>query len=306
MLKVTGNSKNKNEGIMHIRETPMSWLIRVIKGALIGIGAILPGLSGGVLMVVFGIYDHLISFLGNFPKNFKKYFLFFLPVGIGGILGILLFAGLVSAAFGKFAPQFVSLFIGFVAGTVPSLWKTAGLKGRGRNGYIALVTAAIAILVLMLYGENQLTSIEPNFLIWIGGGVLVGLGFIVPGLSPSNFLIYFGMYSKMSDGISSLDFSVIIPLMLGVLLAVIAFAKLVSILFERKYEIMYHIILGTVLGSSLAIFPTVVAPGLTAAGLLGSGLTFIPALALVIIMFVLGMISSLLFSRVEERFSPDK
>ena len=307
MLKVTGNSKNKNEGIMHIRETPMSWLIRVIKGALIGIGAILPGLSGGVLMVVFGIYDHLISFLGNFPKNFKKYFLFFLPVGIGGILGILLFAGLVSAAFGKFAPQFVSLFIGFVAGTVPSLWKTAGLKGRGRNGYIALVTAAIAILVLMLYGENQLTSIEPNFLIWIGGGVLVGLGFIVPGLSPSNFLIYFGMYSKMSDGISSLDFSVIIPLMLGVLLAVIAFAKLVSILFERKYEIMYHIILGTVLGSSLAIFPTVVAPGLTAAGLLESGLTFIPsALALVIIMFVLGMISSLLFSRVEERFRPDK
>lgn len=306
MLKVTGNSKNKNEGIMHIRETPMSWLIRVIKGALIGIGAILPGLSGGVLMVVFGIYDHLISFLGNFPKNFKKYFLFFLPVGIGGILGILLFAGLVSAAFGKFAPQFVSLFIGFVAGTMPSLWKTAGLKGRGRNGYIALVTAAIAILVLMLYGENQLTSIEPNFLIWIGGGVLVGLGFIVPGLSPSNFLIYFGMYSKMSDGISSLDFSVIIPLMLGVLLAVIAFAKLVSILFERKYEIMYHIILGTVLGSSLAIFPTVVAPGLTAAGLLESGLTFIPALALVIIMFVLGMISSLLFSRVEERFSPDK
>jgi len=306
MFNKSDYTSNNNTSIDHIHETPMSWLIRVIKGALIGIGAILPGLSGGVLMVVFGIYDHVINFLGNFPKNFKKYFFFFLPVGIGGILGIFLFAGLVSAAFGKYAPQFVSLFIGFVAGTVPSIWKTAGLKGRGKKGYIALISAAILIFVLMIYGENQLTSVEPNFIIWIGGGILVGLGFIVPGLSPSNFLIYFGMYSKMSDGISNLDFSVIIPLMLGVLIAILAFAKIVSILFERKYEIMYHIILGTVLGSSLAIFPTVVAPGLTYEGLLQSGLTFIPALVLVVIMFILGMISSLLFSRVEERYSPDK
>ncbi|NLX63847.1 MAG: DUF368 domain-containing protein [Clostridiaceae bacterium] len=306
MFKKSDNSNDSITSIEHIHETPLSWLIRVIKGALIGIGAILPGLSGGVLMVVFGIYDHVISFLGNFPKNFKKYFFFFLPVGIGGILGILLFAGLVSAAFGKYAPQFVSLFIGFVAGTVPSIWKTAGLKGRGKKGYIALTLAAILIFILMLYGENQLTSIEPNFIIWISGGILVGLGFIVPGLSPSNFLIYFGMYKKMSDGISNLDFSVIIPLMLGVVIAILAFAKIVSILFEKKYEIMYHIILGTVLGSSLAIFPTVVAPGLTYEGLLESGLTFIPALILVVIMFILGMISSLLFSRVEERYSPDK
>jgi len=306
MFKKSEYTSKNNTSIDNINETPMSWLIRVIKGALIGIGAILPGLSGGVLMVVFGIYDHVINFFGNFPKNFKKYFFFFLPVGIGGVLGIFLFAGLVSAAFGKYAPQFVSLFIGFVAGTVPSIWKTAGLKGRGKKGYIALVLSAILIFIMMLYGENQLTSIEPNFIIWIGGGILVGLGFIVPGLSPSNFLIYFGMYKKMSDGISNLDFSVIIPLMLGVAIAILAFAKIVSILFERKYEIMYHIILGTVLGSSLAIFPTVVAPGLTYEGLLESGLTFIPALALVVIMFVLGMISSLLFSRVEERYSPDK
>ncbi len=300
------SSKDAKTALEQIKESPMAWMIRVIKGALIGIGAILPGLSGGVLMVVFGIYDHLISFLGNFPKNFKKYFFFFLPVGIGGILGILLFAGLVSAAFGKFAAQFVSLFIGFVAGTVPSLWKTAGLKGRGKQGYIALIVAASVILILMLTGGNQLTSIEPNFIIWIGGGVLVGLGFIVPGLSPSNFLIYFGLYSKMSDGISNLDFSVIVPLMLGLLLAVIAFAKLVSKLFEYKYEIMYHIILGTVLGSSLAIFPTVVAPGLMPKGLSESEFTFVPALTLVIIMFILGMIASLLFSRLEDYYSPDK
>ena len=300
------NSSIDKTDLTNMRETPMSWLIRVLKGAIIGIGAILPGLSGGVMMVVFGIYDYLIAFLGNFPKKFKKYFLFLLPVGIGGLLGIFLFAGLVSAAFGKYAAQFVSLFIGFVVGTIPTLWRSAGEEGRGKQGYISLIIAAIFVAVLMLSGETQLTSIDPSFFVWVGSGVLVGLGFIVPGLSPSNFLIYFGLYSKMSDGISALDFSVVIPLMLGVLLAALAFSKIVSILFKKKYEIMYHLILGTVIGSSIAIFPTVVAPGLSAEGLLLSGLTFIPSLLLIVIMFALGVIASLLFSRVEKRYSPDR
>ena len=105
-------------------ETPMSWIMRLIKGAIIGIGAILPGLSGGVMMVVFGIYDYLIAFLGNFPKKFKQYFLYLFPVGIGGVLGIFLFAGVVSAAFGKYAAQFVSLFI--CCRNHTSLWNQAG------------------------------------------------------------------------------------------------------------------------------------------------------------------------------------
>lgn len=300
------NPETDKTDLSSMHETPMSWIIRLVKGAVIGIGAILPGLSGGVMMVVFGIYDYLIAFLGNFPKKFKKYFLFLLPVGIGGVLGIFLFAGVVSAAFGKYAAQFVSLFIGFVVGTIPSLWKTAGEKGRGKQGYISLVVAAIIVFVLMLLGEQQLTSIDPSFLVWIGSGLLIGLGFIVPGLSPSNFLIYFGLYDKMSDGISKLDFAIIISLMLGVLIAALAFSKLVSILFKKKYEIMYHIILGTIVGSSLAIFPTVVAPGLMPEGLLLSGLSFVPALILVIVMFALGVIGSLLFSRVDERYSPDR
>lgn len=288
------------------RETPISWLIRVLKGALVGIGAILPGLSGGVLMVIFGIYEPLLDFLANFIKKFKHYFFYFVPIGIGGILGIILFAGAVSAAFGTYAAQFISLFIGFVAGTVPSIWRTAGLKGRSTGEYTALVIASLAILVFMLQGEQQMTSVEPNFLVWIGSGVLVGLGFIVPGLSPSNFLIYFGLYSQMTDGISALELGVIVPLMLGVLISALLFAKLVGFLFERFYGIMYHIILGTVIGSSIAIFPTVVAPGLSPEGLVDSGLSFILSLIFIVVMFVLGLIASLLFSKLEKRYSPEQ
>ncbi len=285
-------------------ESPMAWLVRIFKGALIGIGAILPGLSGGVLMVIFKIYDPLLDFLGHFPKHFRRYMKFFIPIGIGGLLGIFVFAGAVSAAFGTYAAQFISLFIGFVVGTIPSIWQTAGIKGRGKLEYSALLIAILAVLLLMLLGEQQLTSFDTNVLTWIGGGVLVGLGFIVPGLSPSNFLIYFGMYQKMTDGISSFDFAVILPLILGVALAVLFFAKVVSLLFDRFYGVMYHIILGTVIGSSIAIFPTVVAPALTKEGLEVAGLSFTMSIVWIVIMFILGLIASLLFSRVEEKYSP--
>lgn len=284
----------------------MSWLIRVLKGVLVGIGAILPGLSGGVLMVIFGIYDPLLDFLGHFPKNIRRYFQFFLPIGIGGLLGVLFFSGAVTVAFGTYAAQFISLFIGFVVGTIPGLWKTAGLQGRGRWEYLALIIAGSLVLGLMLAGDREMTSVDSNVFTWIGGGLLVGLGFIVPGLSPSNFLIYLGLYAKMTDGISSFDLGVIIPLMLGVIFAAVLFAKLVSSIFERFYGIMYHIILGTVIGSSLAIFPTVVAPGLSPAGLAEANMSMIMAVALIILMFVFGLIASLLFSRLEERYSPDR
>lgn len=286
-------------------DSPSAWFVRLLKGALIGIGAILPGLSGGVLMVIFRVYDPLLDFLGHFPRFLKRYMRFFIPIGIGGLLGILVFSGAVTLAFGTYAAQFISLFIGFVVGTVPGIWKTAGLEGRGTKEYTALGIAALAVFFMMLNGETEITEVDTNFLTWIGSGLLVGLGFVVPGLSPSNFLIYLGLYAKMTDGIARFDLSVILPLMLGVLIAVLLFAKLVSRLFERSYGVMYHIILGTVVGSSIAIFPTVVLPGLTDTGLAASGLSAPIAILLIAIMFVIGLVSSLLFGRLEARYSPE-
>ncbi len=288
----------------NIKDTPASWLLRVLKGALVGIGAILPGLSGGVLMVIFKIYDPLLDFLGHFPKYFRRYLKFFFPIGIGGLAGILLFSGAVTVAFGTYAAQFISLFIGFVVGTIPGLWKTAGLKGRTSREYLALILACVAILALMLAGDREMITADTNFFTWIGGGILVGLGFIVPGLSPSNFLIYLGMYSKMTEGISNFDLSVIVPLVIGVLIAAVLFAKLVNLVFDRFYGIMYHIILGTVIGSSLAIFPTVVLPGLSPAGLSEARLSMFMAVVLIVLMFMAGLAASLAFSRLEAHYSP--
>ena len=241
---------------VHTTDSLGEWAIRLLKGILVGIGAIVPGLSGGALAVVFGLYEPLMRFLANLKENFFRNVFFFLPVGIGGILGVLAFSAVVDFAFTYYAAEFTWLFIGFISGTFPSLYKTSGEKGRKAQHWLVLVAMAAGTLLLMRWMETiSSVTLPPNFMNWILSGVLFGLGTVVPGMSPSNFLIYLGLYQPMASGIRHLDFGVILPLALGVILCVFAFAKLVSWLFKKYFTFMYHFILGIVVGSTLAIIP---------------------------------------------------
>lgn len=278
------------------------WFIRLVKGVIIGIGFILPGLSGGVLAVILGIYDRILAFLANLRKNFIKNVLFFIPVGIGLGIGIFLFSIVVEKAFGKYAAQFVCLFVGFVIGTFPSLYKTAGKQGRKAKDIVIMLVSALAIFGLMLIGEQQLTEVPPTIPAWFGSGALIGLGLIVPGMSPSNFLIYFGLYDKMATGIKNGDMAVIIPLILGAAICVVLFAKIAAYLFKKHYSGMYHFILGMVIGSSAAIFPAIVFPAFTGEGLAASGLSFGGSLLFCVVLLIVGTIGSYLFSKVEEKY----
>ena len=277
------------------------WLARLAKGIAVGVGAILPGLSGGVLAVIFGLYDPLIRFLANIRKNFVRNVLFFIPVGIGVGLGILGFSAVVAKAFETYAAHFTCLFIGFVIGTFPSLYRQAGKQGRAPGHWWIMGAAALGIFLLMLAGGQALIQVPPSIPVWFGSGALIGLGLIVPGMSPSNFLIYFGLYDKMAEGIKDFDFSVIIPLAIGVIACVLVLAKAAAWLFDRYYGAAYHFILGMVVGSSLAIFPTVVFPAFTGDGLRASGLSLGMSILFAVAMLVVGTVFSYLFSRVEAR-----
>ncbi|NMB49800.1 MAG: DUF368 domain-containing protein [Bacteroidales bacterium] len=282
--------------------TIADWFIRLIKGIIIGIGFILPGLSGGVLAVILGIYDKLIQFLADIRKNFLQNVAYFLPVAIGMAIGIVIFSIFVAKAFGIYAAQFICLFVGFVVGTFPSLYKTAGKEGRSPKDIILFIISTIFIFILMIIGDEQLTEVPPGLLVWIGSGALIGLGVIVPGMSPSNFLIYFGLYDEMAIGIKNFDFGVIIPLLIGFVVCVLMFAKLAAYLFRKYYSQMYHFILGMVAGSSLAIFPTVVFPAFRSEQLAVTRLSFTAAFLLCIAFLIVGVIISYLFSKVEEKY----
>lgn len=274
----------------------IDWIIRLFKGGAVGIGGVLPGLSGGVLSVIFGVYDPIIKWLANPFKNFWKNIKYFLPYLIGGVLGIFVFATFVSEALNNYQEIAISLFLGFVAGTVPSLYRKAGEKGRTSGNIITLVGVSILFTILMILANNELNlSLPSNFLVWMFAGGLIGLGVIVPGLSPSNFLLYFDLYEKMTTGISELDFSIIIPLGIGLVLIVLLLAKVIEYLFKKYYATMNHLILSLVIGSTIAIAYTHIFTSFTGSGDNGMLIVW------VIVAFIIGTILSYLFSIVEDR-----
>ena len=269
-------------------DTPISWIIRLVKGILAGIGAITPGLSGGVLMVVFGIYEPLVRWLADIRKKFLPNLRYFLPVGIGGVIGVIAFSAVIDYAFDHFAAQFTWLFIGFITGTVPSLLKTAGEQGRKNWHWLLLALFAVGIYLFMTWMETiRSVTMAPSFWGWVLSGALTGLGLVVPGMSPSNFLLYLGLYQPMANGIKSLELGVILPLILGVVLVIFLFARLVSWLFRKHHALMYHIIIGIVIGSTAAIIPSGV-----------SGIGVILACAL---LFVVGAAASFALAKLDEK-----
>ena len=266
----------------------IDWVIRLVKGILVGVGAIVPGLSGGVLAVVLGIYEPLLRFLADVRHRFKENVLYFLPVGIGGVLGVFAFAAVVDYAFTNYAAPVIWLFIGFISGTFPSLLKTSAKEGRKAWHWLLLVGMAVGTFFFMrwLASAGEI-SVTPNTGIWLLSGLLVGLGLVVPGMSPSNFLIYLGLYQPMASGIRQLDFGVIIPLVIGLAVCIFAVARLVSWLFRKAYALMYHLILGIVVGSTAAIIPAGV-----------SGWT----IAVCALLFVVGAAASFGLSKLDEKY----
>lgn len=248
---------NKIESIKRCKETVMeNWFLLFIKGMFIGSGFILPGVSGGALAAVFGIYERIISFLAHITRDFKKNFLFFLPVGLGGITGVFLLSFAVSYFLGTYETFILWMFIGCILGTIPALWGQAGKKGRSSKHLAILVITFIIALIFLAYGETLFGGgISQNFGTWMLAGGLIGLGVIVPGLSPSNFLVYMGMYKSMADGIKTLDMMVLIPLALGGIACVLLLAKLMDYIFSKAYAGLFHFILGVVFASTVMIIP---------------------------------------------------
>jgi len=136
---------------------------------------------------VFGIYEPLMRWLGNLKDKFLKNLVYFIPIGVGFGLGVLAFSAVVDWAFGHYAAQFTWLFIGFISGTFPSLIKTSGKEGCKPWHWAILVGMALLTVFAMYTLENSsFSQLTPSFTNWLLSGFLMGLGAVVPGMSPSN------------------------------------------------------------------------------------------------------------------------
>ena len=266
------------------------WFLRFVKGMFIGSGFILPGVSGGALAAIFGIYERIISFLAHITKDFKENVRFFLPIGLGGVTGVFLLSFGVSFLLGTYEVMIMWFFVGCIVGTVPALWKEAGREGRSNRDIMILIGSFVAGYLFLWQGSSLFSEVQQNFWTWLIAGGLIGLGMIVPGLSPSNFLIYIRMYKAMSDGIKELNFSVIVPIGIGGIVTVLGLSKMMDYIFSKAYAQLFHFILGIVFASTVMIIPTDYA-GFT-------GMNYVASLLLLLAGIALGA----WMSRLEEKY----
>lgn len=268
----------------------LEWILLVIKGMVVGAGAILPGISGGVLCVVFGIYQPMMALLAHPIKSFKIYYKLFIPFLFGWVLGFLALAKLVEMLFAASSTIAISLFVGLIAGTLPSLFKEAGKNGSSKGSWIGFsIGLFVMFTVLTMLSKGTATDISPNIWWFAFCGIVWGFSLIIPGLSSSSILIFMGLYQPMTSGIASLDMLVILPLITGLAITVFLFARLVNFLFEKHHSIMHHTIIGIVIASTLLIIPVEYTSNVN--------------LAISIACFFAGFIVSILMDKLENKIS---
>ena len=233
---------------------PILW---IVQGFLVGIGAILPGVSGGTLCYAFGIYDQIIEVLSDPLKGIKKHWYMLIFVVLGGGLGFVGFAGITNRLLNWNESVVLCVFVGLIAGTLPDIWGEAGEQGRGKGSYIGLVASFLSIsAVFYLFKNIWQITIQPNTVGWMLCGLLWGLSFIIPGFSSSTLLLFFGIYERMSAGISTLDFSVLIPLGIVMLITLLLFSRVMKVVFTKHHAVASHCVLGFVVATTLMILPS--------------------------------------------------
>ena len=231
--------------------SPVRIVLGVLQGMLIGLGAVLPGISGGVLCVIFGVYKPIMELLSNPLKTWRKHLWNLLPIIIGVVLGFLGIAKLLGFLLDKYPSPSICLFVGLIVGLLPSLFREAGEKGRSKGSFISLGIAFVFIMALLL-GYTQLDiTITPNFAWFLFCGFCMALSIIAPGMSFSTLTMPLGLYQPLVDGIGGLQMDVLIPCGIGAVLTVILFAKLVNYLFDNHHSVSFHAIVGVVIAATV-------------------------------------------------------
>ena len=233
----------------------ISWIARVLKGMIIALGFILPGVSGGVLAAILGIYERMIRFLAHIKENFIENVLYFTPVAIGMVLGIAAFSYPVNLLLDNYKVIVLWGFAGAIIGTIPSLIKESVKESDRDRADTVTFWLSFILSGIFLYSLNGMVGTLPaNFLSFVLAGALIALGILIPGLSPSNLLLILGLYTPMLTGFKRLDlFGTFLPIGIGGALALILFSKAMDYILKHHHSRVYHFIIGIVLSSTLLI-----------------------------------------------------
>lgn len=244
----------------------------ILKGAVMGIANIIPGVSGGTMAVSMGIYDRIIHAVTHLFSEFKKSLKVLIPIFIGMLLALVLVARLIEYLFGVVPFQTNLLFIGLILGGLPAMGKK--VKGAGfRFSYLIAFGAFFALVVVcasldgMAGGDADLSFSLLNVLKLLGVGVIASATMVIPGVSGSMVLMIMGYYTpiigminQFVDHLAAFDISgmvgdcgVLIPFGIGVVVGIFVIAKVIEIIFSKWPYLAYWAIIGLIVASPVAI-----------------------------------------------------
>ncbi len=269
----------------------------VLKGMVIGLANILPGVSGGTMAVSMGIYDKLIHCVTHLFKELKESILFLLPIGIGMVIAIIGSVFGIEYLFNTFPVQTNLLFIGLILGGLPAIW--GKVKGNSiKFGHIVtciLFFAAIVALGLIGDGEGTAADLSISvlgilklFLV----GIIASATMVIPGVSGSMILLLLGYYNPILSTISTFledlvhlnwdgiwhGVGILLPFGIGIIVGIFAIAKIIEIIFEKAPMYAYWGIIGLIISSPVAILCMSAFPVMTGTSLVVNVLTGIVAL----------------------------
>lgn len=228
------------------------------KGIVVGLGAITPGLSGSVLLVIFGLYHKALESISTIFKNFKKNLLFLIPLAMGIGTGMLLFSKIAQFFLNNFEMQTRFTFLGLVVGTIPLFIREVTKEKRNEGKkfpkrYILLIICATAVGLTLSYmsgvGFKEISN--PNLLQSVVLGLVVAASYIIPGVDSAVILNYFGMY-KMWLSVADLDnllqpqffLKIALPTAVGLAIGVLLISSIINFLLKRYYTITFSVIFG--------------------------------------------------------------
>ncbi|MCR5481424.1 MAG: DUF368 domain-containing protein [Clostridia bacterium] len=247
------------------RNGRLTLLRDLIYGIIIGIANIIPGVSGGTMMVVLNIYDKFMYALST--KNFKKNLGFLCPLLVGCLLGLLLFSRLMVSLLENHSVLLSYCFLGIITGSIPMIYKRARFEKVKPVNIGIFVLAVVFMVGISVLGSqlqgNDITYISPLItaggfaaFLWLFFSAAVSINAtLLPGISGSFLMLLLGSYASMLEAIATFDFVIIIPLVAGALLGAFIGIKTIKNMLRNHPQALYFGILGLITGSLYALYP---------------------------------------------------
>ena len=234
-------------------------ILNIMKGLFVGGSMLIPGVSGGSMAIILGIYDELICAVSSFFKDIRNNIKLLGTFMIGALIGIVLFAKPLLYLTDNFTFPMMYFFVGAVIGSIPMIYKKAEIKKVSVESVLYIVLGIIMVFLISLI-PKELFEVDLNngikdYILLIITGIIVAIALVLPGISVSYMLLVLGMYEETIRAIDEFYLPYLMPLGIGLLLGIILMTKILEKAMTLYSKATYLIILGFVLGSVIEVFP---------------------------------------------------